>query len=208
MAPKIDKKAMLLIVSGPSGVGKGTLVKMLLEKDPTFALSCSVTTRGPRNGEIEGVHYHFITDEVYDRMLAENDFLEHADVHGNRYGTPRKPVEQMLAEGKNVILEIDPQGAIAVMENPNVGDYVSVFILPPSYQQLRQRLTERKTDEPEVIERRMKNARTEIAKLNRYQYAIINDDKDIAFDELLGIVNAEMRRTVRYMPEIPETPED
>ena len=89
-----------------------------------------------------------------------------------------------------------------------LGDYVSVFILPPSYQQLRQRLTERKTDEPEVIERRMKNARTEIAKLNRYQYAVINDDKDIAFDELLGIVNAEMRRTVRYMPEIPETPED
>ncbi|MBR4067624.1 MAG: guanylate kinase [Clostridia bacterium] len=208
MAPKIDKKAMLLIVSGPSGVGKGTLVKMLLEKAPSFALSCSVTTRGPRNGEIEGVHYHFITDEVYDRMLAENDFLEHADVHGNRYGTPRKPVEQMLAEGKNVILEIDPQGAIAVMENPDVVDYVSVFILPPSYQQLRERLTDRKTDEPEVIERRMKNARTEIAKLNRYQYAIINDDKDVAFDELLGIVNAEMRRTVRYMPEIPETPED
>lgn len=208
MAPKIDKKAMLLIVSGPSGVGKGTLVKMLLEKDPTFALSCSVTTRDPRENEIEGVHYHFITDEVYDQMLADDDFLEHADVHGNRYGTPRKPVEEMLAAGKNVILEIDPQGAIAVMENPNVGDYVSVFILPPSYQQLRERLTDRNTDEPEVIERRMKNARTEITRLNRYQYAIINDVKEVAFDELLGIVNAEMHRTVRYMPEIPETPED
>ncbi|MBE5793854.1 MAG: guanylate kinase [Clostridiales bacterium] len=201
---KIDKKGMLLIVSGPSGVGKGTLVEILRKYDPNFKLSCSVTTRDPRPGEIEGVHYHFITDETYDQMLADNAFLEHALVHGNRYGTPRKPVNEMLARGLDVILEIDPQGAISVMENLRPDEYVSVFILPPSYKVLRERLTARNTEEPDVIERRMNNARAEIAKLDRYQYAIINDKICTAFDELLHIVKAEKRRTIRYMPEIPE----
>lgn len=201
---KIDRKGMLLIVSGPSGVGKGTLGDILRKYDPNFKLSCSVTTRDPRPGEVEGVHYHFISDEEYDRMLENNEFLEHATVHDNRYGTPRKPVEEMLQQGKNVILEIDPQGAIAVMENPDVGHYVSVFILPPSYKVLRERLTARKTEPPEVIDRRMNNARAEIAQLDRYQYAIINDEIGPAFDELLHIIKAEKMRTVRYMPEIPE----
>lgn len=201
---KIDRKGMLLIVSGPSGVGKGTLGEILRKYDPNFKLSCSVTTRDPRPGEEEGVHYHFISDEEYDRMLENNEFLEHATVHDNRYGTPRKPVEEMLKQGKNVILEIDPQGAIAVMENPDVGHYVSVFILPPSYKVLRERLTARKTEPPEVIDRRMNNARAEIAQLDRYQYAIINDEIGPAFDDLLNIIKAEKMRTVRYMPEIPE----
>lgn len=202
MAVKINRRGMLLIISGPSGVGKGTFVKKLLELDPTFKLSCSVTTRQPREGEIDGVHYHFITDEKYDQLLAEDAFLEHATVHGNRYGTLRKPVEELLAQGKHVILEIDPQGAIAVMDNAD--EYVSIFILPPSYYELRRRLTERKTDEPDVIERRMRNARAELAKIDRYQYAIVNDDLDAAFEELLNIVRAEKQRTTRYMPEIPE----
>lgn len=201
---KIDRKGMLLIVSGPSGVGKGTLVEILRKYDPNFKLSCSVTTRDPRPGEEEGVHYHFISDEEYDRMLENNEFLEHATVHGNRYGTPRKQVEEMLQQGKSMILEIDPQGAIAVMENPDVGHYVSVFILPPSYKVLRERLTARKTESPEVIDRRMNNARAEIAKLDRYQYAIINDKIGPAFDDLLNIIKAEKMRTIRYMPEIPE----
>lgn len=201
---KIDRKGMLLIVSGPSGVGKGTLGEILRKYDPNFKLSCSVTNRAPRPGEEEGVHYHFISDEEYDRMLENNEFLEHATVHDNRYGTPRKPVEEMLKQGKNVILEIDPQGAIAVMENPDVGHYVSVFILPPSYKVLRERLTARKTEPPEVIDRRMNNARAEIAQLDRYQYAIINDEIGPAFDDLLNIIKAEKMHTVRYMPEIPE----
>lgn len=201
---KINRKGMLLIVSGPSGVGKGTLVTLLRMYDPNFKLSCSVTTREPRNGEIDGIHYHFITNEKYDQMLAENAFLEHAVVHDNRYGTPRKPVEEMLAKGQDVILEIDPQGAIAVMDNLNAEDYVSVFILPPSYKLLEERLTARQTDKPDVIERRMKNARIEIAKLNRYQYTIINDEIGPAFDELLHIIKAEKHRTKRFMPEIPE----
>ncbi len=202
MAVKINRRGMLLIISGPSGVGKGTFVKKLLGLDPDFELSCSVTTRQPREGEIDGVHYHFITDEKYDQLLAEDAFLEHATVHGNRYGTLRKPVEELLAQGKHVILEIDPQGAIAVMENAD--EYVSIFILPPSYYELRRRLTERKTDEPDVIERRMRNARAELAKIDRYQYAVVNDDLDAAFEELLTIVRAEKQRTVRYMPVIPE----
>lgn len=201
---KINRKGMLLIVSGPSGVGKGTLVGMLRNYDPSFKLSCSVTTRAPRDGEIEGVHYHFINDEEYDRMLENNEFLEHATVHGNRYGTPRKPVEEMQEQGLNVILEIDPQGAIAVMENPHVGHYVSVFIVPPSYALLEKRLRGRMTDTAEVIQRRMKNARAELAQLDRYQYAIINNEIGPAFDELLHIIKAEKQRTVRYMPEIPE----
>lgn len=198
------EKGMLLIVSGPSGVGKGTLVEILRKYDKNFVLSCSVTTRAARPGEIEGVHYHFITDEEYDRMLAENEFLEHATVHGNRYGTPRKPVEKLLEEGKSVVLEIDPQGAIAVMENPEVGDYVSIFILPPSYAELRRRLTARKTEQPDVIERRMNNARAEIARLDRYQYSVVNDTLGPAFDEFLNIIKAEKRRTIRNLPEVPE----
>ena len=198
------EKGMLLIVSGPSGVGKGTLVEILLKYDLNFVLSCSATNRAPRPGEIDGKHYHFITDEAYDRMVAENEFLEHATVHGNRYGTPRKPVEELLEQGKSVVLEIDPQGAIAVMDNPEVGDYVSIFILPPSYAELRRRLTARKTETPDVIERRMNNARAEIAQLGRYQYAIVNDTIGPAFDEFLQIIKAEKHKTLRHMPEVPE----
>ncbi len=199
---KINRKGMLLIISGPSGVGKGTFVKELLRVDPSYKLSCSVTTRGPRVGEIEGIHYHFITDERYDELLAEDAFLEHATVHDNRYGTLRKPVEEALEQGQNMILEIDPQGAIEVMKNTQ--DYVSIFILPPSYKELRRRLTERRTDQPDVIERRMRNARLEIAQLDRYQYAVINDQLEPAFAEMLRIIEGEKQRTVRYMPEIPE----
>ncbi|MBE5801902.1 MAG: guanylate kinase [Clostridiales bacterium] len=202
MAIKIDRRGMLLIISGPSGAGKGTFVAKLLEQDPSFVLSCSVTTRAPREKEIDGVHYHFITEERYDQLLAEDAFLEHATVHGNRYGTLRKPVEELLSQGKNVVLEIDPQGAISVMENTD--DYVSVFILPPSYQLLRKRLTDRQTDAPDVIERRMRNARNEIALLSRYQYAVVNDQLDVAFEEMMSIVRAEKQRIVRYQPEIPE----
>lgn len=198
------EKGMLLIVSGPSGVGKGTLVEILLKYDLNFELSCSATNRAPRPGEIDGKHYHFITDEAFDRMVAENEFLEHATVHGNRYGTPRKPVEELLEQGKSVVLEIDPQGAIAVMDNPEVGDYVSIFILPPSYAELRRRLTARKTETPDVIERRMNNARAEIAQLGRYQYAIVNDTIGPAFDEFLQIIKAEKHKTLRHMPEVPE----
>lgn len=202
MAVTIKRTGMLLIISGPSGTGKGTLVKKLMDSDPSFRFSCSVTTRKPREGEIEGVHYHFVSEEEYARMVANGDFLEHATVHGHSYGTLRKPVEDMMAEGYNVLLDIDPQGAISVMEN--AGDYVSIFILPPSFQDLRVRLHTRNTDDPAEIERRLNNARGEVKKIDRYQYAIINDNLELAFSQLQSIANAEKHRTTRFKPTISE----
>ena len=200
MAVTIERNGMLLIISGPSGTGKGTLVKKLMDNDPSFRFSCSVTTRKPRVGEIEGVHYHFVSEEEYQKLVEENAFLEHATVHGNHYGTLRKPVEEMMQKGDNVLLDIDPQGAISVMENAE--DYVSVFILPPSFEDLRVRLHTRNTDDPVEIERRLNNARGEVKKVDRYQYALINDDLDLAFAQLQAIVNAEKLRTKRYKPTI------
>ena len=202
MAVKIERTGMLLIISGPSGTGKGTLVKKLMDNDPTFRFSCSVTTRKPRTGEIDGVHYHFVSVEEYEKLVAENAFLEYATVHGNHYGTLRKPVEEMMARGDNVLLDIDPQGAISVMEN--AADYVSVFILPPSFEDLRVRLHTRNTDDPVEIERRLKNARGEVQKVDRYQYAVVNDDLDLAFCQLQSIVNAEKLRTKRCKTTITE----
>lgn len=202
MAVSIERTGMLLIISGPSGTGKGTLVKKLMDHDPSFRFSCSVTTRKPRVGEVEGVHYHFVSEEEYARLVEEDAFLEHATVHGNHYGTLRKPVEEMMRRGDNVLLDIDPQGAISVMENAE--DYVSVFILPPSFESLRVRLHTRNTDDPVEIERRLNNARGEVKKVDRYQYAVINDDLELAFAQLQAIVNAEKLRTKRYMPTITE----
>lgn len=202
MAVKIQRTGMLLIISGPSGTGKGTLVKKLMDSDPSFRFSCSVTTRKPRDGEIDGVHYHFVTDEAYEQMVLEGQFLEHATVHGHHYGTLRAPVEELMAQGYNVLLDIDPQGAISVMENAS--DYVSVFILPPSFEDLRVRLHTRNTDDPVEIERRLGNARGEVQKIDRYQYAVVNDNLELAFSQLQSIANAEKHRTTRFHPQITE----
>jgi guanylate kinase len=198
----VKRTGMLLIISGPSGTGKGTLVKRLMENDPSIAFSCSVTTRAPRHGETEGIDYHFVDDAEYDRMLANDEFLEHATVHGHRYGTLKAQVDELLAKGKNVLLDIDPQGAIAVMANAK--DYVSIFILPPSFSALRVRLHTRNTDDPVEIERRLRNARKEVLNINKYQYAVINDDLELAVSQLTSIVNAEKQRTIRFIPTILE----
>lgn len=195
MAVNTQRTGMLLIISGPSGTGKGTLVKKLMDSDPSLRFSCSVTTRAPRVGEVDGVDYHFITDEEYARLIADNRFLEHATVHDHHYGTLRKPVEDMMQQGHNVVLDIDTQGAISVMENAE--DYVSVFILPPSFKELRERLVNRKTDAPDVIERRLNNARGEVQQAHRYQYSIVNDDLEVAYAQLKTIVEAEKLRTNR-----------
>ena len=133
-----QRKGMLLVVSGPSGVGKGTLLDRLMQDDPTFGFSVSATTRAPRDYEIPEVHYHFLTEEAFDRLLGEDAFLEHAAVHGHRYGTLRSEVEQRLRQGRNVLLDIDTQGALNVMAQ--APECVSVFILPPTFEALRQRL--------------------------------------------------------------------
>lgn len=202
MAVVVKRTGMLLIISGPSGTGKGTLVKRLMDSDPSIRFSCSVTTRAPRPGEAEGVHYHFVDEKEYDRLLAADGFLEHATVHGHRYGTLKRQVEELLGEGMNVLLDIDPQGAISVMEK--VEDYVSIFILPPSFNALRVRLHTRNTDDPMEIERRLMNARGEVKNIGRYQYALINDDLELAFVQLQSIVNAEKQRTTRFFPTIME----
>ena len=199
---KETRKGMLLVISGPSGAGKGTLVSKLLEQDPTFAFSVSVTTRGKRENEIEDVHYHFISEEEYDKLLSEDAFLEHASVHGHRYGTLKSGVYERMNRGQNVLLDIDPQGARAVMEKEK--DCVSVFILPPSYHDLKVRLHTRNTEGEEEIQRRLNNARGEIAQMDRYRYLVVNDNLELAFDQLVAIVRAEKQNSVRYFPEIEE----
>ena len=199
---KETRKGMLLVISGPSGAGKGTLVAKLLEKDPSFCFSVSVTTRGRRENEIEDVHYHFISDEEYDKLLAEDAFIEHASVHGHRYGTLKSEVYDRMEKGLNVLLDIDPQGAREVLSKEK--DAVSVFILPPSYHDLKVRLHTRNTENEEEIQRRLNNARGEIKQIDRYRYLIVNDNLELAFEQLSAIVRAEKQNTVRYFPVIEE----
>lgn len=199
---KERRKGMLLVVSGPSGTGKGTLCERLLRSDPTIMFGVSATTRKPREGEIDGVHYHFIDEERFDKMLAENAFLEHATVHGHRYGTPKDQVERAIEEGRNILLDIDPQGALSVMSA--MPETVSIFILPPSYSALRERLHTRNTDDPDEILKRLSNAYGEVRLLKHYTYALVNDQLDQAFGMLSAIIMAEKHRTTRYFPEIYE----
>ena len=196
------RKGMLLVISGPSGAGKGTLVSKLLNKDPSFAFSVSVTTRARRENETEDVHYHFISEAEYDKLLSEDAFLEHASVHGHRYGTLKSEVYDRMEQGQNVLLDIDPQGARAVMEKEK--DCVSIFILPPSYHALKVRLHTRNKENEEEIQRRLNNARGEIEQMGRYRYLVVNDDLELAFEQLAAIVRAEKHNSVRYFPEIEE----
>ena len=196
------RKGMLLVISGPSGAGKGTLYGKLLAADPDITFSVSYTTRAARPGEVDGKDYRFVTEEEFRQMLSLDGFLEHAEVHGHFYGTPFQPVLDALERGRSVMLDIDPQGALQVMEK--MPGCVSVFILPPSFGELRRRLTKRGTETAEEIERRLRNARGELALKDKYQYLVVNDDREVAYRTLQGIVDAEKQRSCRYFPVVGE----
>ena len=196
------RKGMLLVISGPSGTGKGTLIKRLMKEDPSLVFSVSATTRAPRPGEIDGVHYHFVTNEQYDELVAQDAFVEHATVHANRYGTLRSEVYGRLEKGENVVLDIDVQGALNVIANEK--EKVSIFILPPSMKELRERLTGRGTETQEAIERRLHNAIWELTQKDHYEYKVINDDLDACVRTLQAIIEAEKHSSAYYSVEVPE----
>ncbi len=193
---------MLLVISGPAGAGKGTLINLLREWDPSFVFSVSCTTRGKRNYEEEGREYYFLSEEEFDSHIRQHDFLEYATVHDHRYGTLRSEVETRLEQGLNVVLDIDVQGGIAVMQK--MPSCVSVFIYPPSFQDLLDHLHTRGTEKEEEISKRMANAHREVGQMGEYQYLLLNDTLDTAFDRLKTIVQAERMRSSRFHPVIPE----
>jgi guanylate kinase len=192
-----SRRGMILILSSPSGAGKTTLTRMLMQdKQLDLTLSVSVTTRARRSSEVDGIHYRFIDRREFDRMKEGGDLLEWAEVHGNAYGTPRGPVEKVLADGRDMLFDIDWQGARQVRERLGE-DVVSIFVLPPSMRELRSRLERRAEDSSGTIEQRLENARHEIERWRAYHYVIVNDDLQRAYDDLLAIVRAERLRVGR-----------
>jgi guanylate kinase len=194
------RRGILFVVSAPSGGGKGTLIQRVLNNLPNLGYSVSFTTRAPRSGEIDGREYFFVTPEKFDQLVAANEFLEWAQVHSHRYGTSREQVSREIREGRDIILEVDVQGAASVREL--IPDSVSVFILPPSFEVLRQRLMARGTDSLEELDVRLRNAPRELQHYSAFQYLIINDDADRAAAELLAIIHAERARLSRQEPQI------
>lgn len=192
----IRRRGLMLVLSSPSGAGKSTIARNLLESDPGLELSVSVTTRARRGSEIEGVHYHFRSQRDFE-ILRDNDaLLEWAEVHGNFYATPREPAEKAMADGRDMLFDIDWQGALQLKEKMR-GDIVSIFILPPSMKELKTRLKRRAEDSDEVIAKRLENARLEIEQWREYDYVVINHDLNSAFDEVRAIVTAERLRRDR-----------
>jgi guanylate kinase len=193
-----QRRGLLLILSSPSGAGKTTLTRNLVEQDPGIRLSISVTTRPRRPSEIDGVHYRFIDVTDFHDLRERGDLLEWAEVHGNFYGTPRRPVERALAEGQDVLFDIDWQGAAQIAEKMR-SDVVSLFVLPPSMAELKARLERRAEDAPAVIARRLANAREEIAHWQAYDYVLVNDDLQRTFGDLKAILAAERLRRERQL---------
>ena len=189
------RRGLMLILSSPSGAGKSTLTRNL-KTENNLDLSVSVTTRAKRPSEIDGVHYRFIDRPSFDQMKQHNDLLEWAEVHGNGYGTPRKEVEASLAAGRDVLFDIDWQGTQQIVKKARA-DVVTIFILPPSMAELRSRLVRRAEDAPDVIAKRLGNARDEIARWNKYDYVIINDDLQAAYESVKAILTAERLKRER-----------
>jgi guanylate kinase len=191
----IRRRGMMFILSSPSGAGKTTLSRNLLEQEENVTLSISMTTRARRPSEIDGVHYHFVSQHRFDVMRDAGDLLEWAVVHGHSYGTPREPVERALAEGRDVLFDIDWQGARQLYDKMR-DDVVSVFVLPPSAAELKARLERRAEDNAATIERRLRNAAEEIPHWTEYDYVLVNRDLDKSFNRLRAILATERLKRV------------
>ena len=189
-SPAFKRRGLMFVLSSPSGAGKTTISRMLLAAEPTLKLSVSVTTRPPRPGEFDGVHYHFCTDADFDRMVEEDDFYEWAHVFGHRYGTPKGHIRSGLKDGQDYLFDIDWQGTQQLIQKDKQ-DVVPVFILPPSIEELRRRLEHRAQDSAQVIEARMERARAEISHWDAYDYVVINDEVDACFTSVCGILQTE-----------------
>ncbi|MGN0643233.1 MAG: guanylate kinase [Huintestinicola sp.] len=198
-------RGMLIVVSAPSGCGKGTILAEVLKND-NFYYSVSATTRDPREGEVNGINYHFLSKDEFEKLIAEEGMLEHACYCGNYYGTPRKQVYEKLDEGKDVILEIEVQGAMKIKEK--CPEAVFIFILPPSLKELRRRLENRGTESEDVIAKRVGEAAGEIAKAVNYDYIIVNDDLDTAVEDFLAVIRAERLTKKRNSNKINEVLEN
>ena len=196
----IARRGIMLVVSSPSGAGKTTLTRNLLEQEEGVSLSVSVTTRPRRASEIDGVHYHFVTRRQFEVMRDAGDLLEWAEVHGNLYGTPRIPVEEALKVGRDVLFDIDWQGTLQLYDSMR-SDVVSVFVLPPSAKELKTRLERRAEDSGAVIARRLRNAAAEVPHWSEYDYVLVNRDLDKSFQRLRSILTAERLKRV-YRPDL------
>ncbi len=199
-----ERRGLMLILSSPSGAGKTTLTRMLLQTpELDLTLSLSVTTRPRRSSEVDGIHYRFIGKKQFEALRDGGDLLEWAEVHGNFYGTPREPAERILRQGRDMLFDIDYQGTRQVKEKC-AGDCVTIFILPPSMKELRARLERRAEDKPEVIEKRLNEARNEILRWTDYDYVLINEDLQTTVADLRAILAAEHCRTARTREQIGE----
>ena len=188
----------LIILSSPSGTGKSTLAKMLLDKYNNIKLSTSATTRKPREGEVDGFHYYFMRQEEFDKKVANGEFLEYAGVYGKSYGTLKSQVEDKFNQGNDVLLDIDWQGNLEVSKQiTDSKKILKIFLLPPSVRELEHRLTSRATDSKEVIEKRMADARNTISHYNEYDYVIINDNLEIAFEEMCALIEAKRFQNIK-----------
>ena len=192
----LNRKGLLLVVSGPSGAGKGTICKALLNKNDQIKLSVSATTRKPRNGEVHGVNYFFIEKEEFTKMIENGEFLEYAQIYDNFYGTPKAAIIECLEKGQDVILEIEMQGARQIKEVYPEG--VFIFVLPPSLEELKSRIVGRGTETQEEIEKRFSCAFEEINQIVNYDYFIVNEDIEKSVNDVEAIISAEKNKVTRY----------
>lgn len=202
----IDQKGILFILSGPSGVGKGTVRKALFEQSTDLRYSISMTTRDPREGEVDGVDYFFKSRNEFEKLISEGQLIEHAEYVGNYYGTPRQYVEKTLNEGKDVFLEIEVQGALKVRENFPEG--VFVFLIPPSLEELKDRIVNRGTETEEKVKNRLKAAKEEIDMMDAYDYVVVNDQIDNAVTKVKSIVASEHCKRERVAHQYKKALED